>query len=97
MLLTCDDGFAVHVWDEGLRDFDASVGLLVVFEDREIGSAYGQAAAVEGVEVLGLAGSSWAISYVGSAGLEGLEVGAGADFAIEVLAGEPDFEVVGLG
>ncbi len=92
-----NDGFAVHVWDEGLGYFDAAVGLLVVFEDCEIGSAYGEAAAVEGVEELGLAGSGWAVADVGSAGLEGLEVGAGADLAVEVLAGEPDFEVVGLG
>ena len=34
---------------------------------------------------------------VGAAGLEGFEVGAGGDFAIELLAGEPDFEVEGLG
>ena len=34
---------------------------------------------------------------VGAAGLEGFEVGAGGDFAVELLAGEPDLEVVGLG
>ncbi len=34
---------------------------------------------------------------IGAAGLEGFEVGAGGDFAVEVLAGEPDFEVVGFG
>ena len=37
------------------------------------------------------------VADVGAAGLEGLEVGAGGDFAVEVLAGEPDFEVVGFG
>ena len=34
---------------------------------------------------------------VGAAGLEGLEVGARGDFAIELLARQPDFEVEGLG
>ena len=37
------------------------------------------------------------VADVGAAGLEGLEVGAGADFAVGLLAGEPDFEVVGFG
>ncbi len=96
-LLTCDYGFAVHVWDEGLGNYDAAVGLLVIFEDGEPGAADGQAAAVERVDELGLARPSWAVADVGAAGLEGLEVGAGRDFAVEVLAGEPDFEVVGLG
>ena len=34
---------------------------------------------------------------VGAASLERFEVGAGGNFAIELLAGEPDFEVEGLG
>ena len=37
------------------------------------------------------------VADVGAARLEGLEVGAGGDLAVELLAGKPDFEVEGLG
>ena len=36
------------------------------------------------------------VADVGSPGLESVEVGAGGDFAVKLLAGEPDFEVEGL-
>jgi hypothetical protein len=55
--LFADDGLAVHVGDEGVGDADGAVGLLVVFEDREVGAADGEAAAVEGVDELGLFGA----------------------------------------
>ena len=38
-----------------------------------------------------------AVADVGAARLEGVEVGAGRDFAVEILAGQPDFEVVSFG
>ena len=37
------------------------------------------------------------VTDVGAAGLEGFKVGAGGDFAVKLLAGEPDFEVEGFG
>ena len=46
---------------------------------------------------LGARRGSRAVADVGAARLEGVEVGAGRDFAVEILAGQPDFEVVGLG
>ncbi len=92
-----DDGFAVHVGLEGVGDADGAVGLLVVLEDGEIGAADGEAAAVEGVDELGFLGAFGLVADVGAAGLEALEVGAGGDLAVGLLAGEPDFEVVGLG
>ena len=95
--LNADDGFAVHVGDQGVGDADGAVGLLVVLEDGEVGAADGEAAAVEGVQELGLLRAGGAVADVGAAGLEALEVGAGADLAVELLAGEPDLEVVGLG
>src|SRR5206468_2018540 len=88
---------AVHVRYQRLRNSDASVGLLVVFENCEIGAADGETAAVEGMEELALLRSRRAIANVRAAGLEGLEVRAGGDLAIELLTGEPDFEVVGPG
>ena len=59
--------------------------------------ADGEAAAVEGVEELGFLRAGGAVADVGAAGLEGFEVGAGADLAVELLAGKPDLEVVGFG
>ena len=48
-----DYGFAAHVRDEGVRDADGAVGLLVVFEDGEVGASDGETAAVESVDELG--------------------------------------------
>ena len=76
---------------------DGAVGLLVVLENREPGAANGEAAAVECVHEFGLLFAGGLEADVGAASLEGFEVGAGGDFAIELLAGEPDFEVEGLG
>src|SRR5258708_2837010 len=91
------DGIAVHVGHEDVWNFDGAVGLLVVFEDCEIGAAYGEAAAVEGVEEFALLCARGTIADVGAASLEGFEVRAGGDLAVEVLAREPDFEVVSFG
>ncbi len=70
---------------------------MVVFEDGEVRAADGETGAVEGVDELGFFGAGGLVLDVGAAGLEGLEVGAGGDFAEGVLAGDPDFEVVGFG
>ena len=95
--LLADDGIAVHVRDEGVWNFDGAIGLLVVLEDCEVGAAYGQAAAVDGVKEVGFFRAGGTVFNVCAAGLEGFEVGAGGDLAVEVLSGEPDFEVVGFG
>src|ERR1035437_2276006 len=92
-----DDMFSVHVGDEGVGDADGAVGLLIVFEDGEVGAADGEAAAVEGVDELGFFLAGGFEADVGAAGLEGLEVRAGRYFAVEILSGEPDLEVLGFG
>jgi len=68
--LLVDDGFAVHVGHEDVWNSDGAVGLLVVLQDCEIGAANGEAAAVEGVEKVGLLGACGTIADVGAAGLE---------------------------
>ena len=52
-----DDGLAIHVGLEGVGDAHGAIGLLVVFEDGEVGAADGEAAAVEGVDELGFLGA----------------------------------------
>ena len=90
---------SAHIGPQGLGNEDRAVGLLVVFEDREPGAAHGQAAAVERVHKLGLGLRPPArpVADVGAPRLKGVEVGAGRDFAVEILSRQPDFEVVGLG
>ncbi len=95
-LLFRDKGLAVHVGDEDLGDSDAAIGLLVILEDGDVGAPYSEARAIEGVEIFGFFCAGGAVADVCAAGLEVGEVGTGADLAVEALAGQPDFEVVGL-
>src|SRR5665213_2739621 len=74
---------------------DAAVGLLVVFDDGKPGAADGESAAVESVDEVSFAAAGFGLNRC-PAGLVSLEVGAGRDFLVAVLAGEPDFYVVGL-
>ena len=75
-----------------------AVGLLVVFEDGEPGAADGQSAAVDGVDEFVFTFAAGGLEAdVGATRLEAFEVGAGRDFAIELLARKPDFEIEGLG
>ncbi len=95
--MLADDGLAAHVGDQGVGDADGAVGLLVVFKKGEIGAADRKAGAVEGVDKLAFFGAFGLVADVGAASLEGLEIGAGTDLAIGVLAGYPDLQVVGFG
>src|SRR3981189_3755583 len=92
--LLANDGVAVHVRHKHVGNSDGAVGLLVVFQNCEIGAANGEAAAVEGVKKLGFFGACGTIANVGAAGLEGFKVRAGGDLAVEILSGQPDLEVV---
>src|SRR5580700_3047301 len=78
-----------------LRHYHAAIPLLVVFDDRHPGAAHSQAAAVQRMGELGLALRTFE-SYGSAAGLEGLEIRAGGDFLVAVLARQPDFDIVSL-
>src|SRR5579883_299274 len=71
-----DDCLAAHVRYQRIRHAHGAVSLLIVFENGEPGAAYGKSAAVQGVEKLVLPLALGAIADIGTAGLEGLEVGA---------------------
>src|SRR5690606_3991929 len=86
-----------EVGAEGVGDVDGAVGALVVFHDGDEGAADGDAGAIEGVDQLGFAGGGVAPAGLHAAGLKILAIAAGGNFTIFVLAGEPDFDVVGLG
>src|SRR3981189_803933 len=100
--LLANDGVAVHVRHKHVGNPDGAVGLLIVFQNCEIGSANGEAPAVEGVHIARLSSDDRYASHrsrlvlglvadVGAAGMEGFEIRAGADLAVELLTGEPDF------
>src|ERR1700683_2916911 len=89
---------STHVRAKGLRNFDGAVGLLVVLKNREPGAAYGQAATVDGVHKLRLGlgaalSGTRPVTDIRPPCLKGVEVGAGGDFAVKILAGQPDFEI----
>src|SRR5579863_5124457 len=88
--------FDAKVWAQNFGHDYAAVGLLVVFKDREPSAADSEPAAIESVDEIGFAAARFDFNRR-AAGLVGLEVGAGRDFLVGVLAGEPDFDVVGLG
>ena len=64
------DAVRAHVGAKGFWNDNASVGLLVVFEDGEPGAAHGQGAAVEGVDKFGLSLPFRLEADVGAPGLE---------------------------
>src|SRR5215470_9028952 len=87
---------AFDVRNEGIGHLNASIGPLVVFKNRDQRATDGQTRAVEGVTELGLFTLCGPEANLRSPRLEIPAVGAGADFAINVLAGQPDLYVVCL-
>src|SRR3981189_166277 len=90
--LLANDGVAVHVRHQDVWDSDGAGGLLIVFQNCEIGAANGEAAAVERVHIVRLSFDDRYASHrsrlvlglvadVGAAGLEGFEIRAGGDLA----------------
>ena len=89
-----------HIGAERLRNDDAPVRLLVVFQNSEQRSAHCETRAVQGVGELYLGIfliALGAIANIGSTGLKCLDVATGGDLTEELLRGEPNFDVVGFG
>src|SRR5215472_2669626 len=91
------DPLRTHVRTQGVRNDNAAIGLLVVFQDRQPGAPDGQAATVERVHQLALLRAFRPPADVGATRLVGLKVRAGRYLAIELLAGQPYFKIVSLG
>ena len=86
----------MHVRTEDFRYDDGAVGLLVVFQDGGNGTAYGEAGAVEGMDVFRFVLRRAAEADIGTASLEIFRVGTRRDFAVFALRREPYFDVEGL-
>ena len=76
---------------------DAAIGLLIVLHHGHQRAAHGQAGAVQGMGQPGPAAVLRLATDAGAAGLKVGAVGAGRDLPVAVLAGQPDFDVIGLG
>ena len=88
-----------HVGTQNFRYRNASIRLLIVFQDRHEGATDGQPRSVERMDELGLSvffPSCVLIPDATSSGLKSFKVAAGGDLPILVLRREPDFDVVGL-
>src|SRR5690606_2638287 len=88
---------AAHIRPEGLGDLDATVGLLVVFQDCRKGTADRQTRAVERVEKLRLRPFFRTKPNLRSPGLKILEVAARRDLDIPAVAWHPNLQVIRLG
>ena len=89
------DFFGTEMAPEGFRNKDAAVRLLIRFEERDVDAREGCARAIESVaEAVFPIGVL--VAQVKATGLKVLEVGAAGDFEVTVLAGSPDFDIVGF-
>src|SRR5262249_55439157 len=75
----------VHVGTQSLWNQYSAVGLLIVFKDRETGAPDCQGAAGQGMDVFSLVLALRPEADIGTAGLKGLEIGAGGNFAEQLL------------
>ena len=87
-----DLGGAAHVLLKCLRNRHRSVFFLVIFKHSDQCTANSKAAAVHGVDELGLTALRFK-SDIGSAGLEVLKVRARADLAVILGSWKPHFQV----
>src|SRR3972149_7539334 len=87
---------STHIRSQDIRNYPAAVFLLVVFKYGEESSADCQSGAVERVDEDRPAFLFLAVADLRPARLEIFAVRARADFSVSVLAGQPDFQVVGL-
>src|SRR3990170_8143013 len=87
---------AAHVRPENFGDGDGAVGLLVVLEDGGPGPTDGDAGAIQGVDEFCLRPRVSAVANGGPPCLKILEVTAGRDLPVELLAWKPHLEIVGL-
>src|SRR5258708_31953391 len=84
----------IEVRTQDLRHHHAAVLLLVILDDRDPRAPNCRAAAVQCVRVVGLLAA--AETDAGATRLMGLEVRAGADLLVAILARQPDLDIVRL-
>lgn len=99
--ISSDLGFsndiAAHVRSQDFRDHDTAVCLLIVFKNSGHRTSNSKAGPIEGVDKLRFGFAVTAEPNIGTTRLEIYTVGAGRDFTVLVLCGEPDFDVIAFG
>ena len=92
--LTLDDPLqSTHVGTEDSGNSQGTVGFLIIFEDGDEGAADRQPGAVDGMDEFRLGAFFAAKTDTSTPRLKVTKIGAGGNFAIGLLAGEPDFEI----
>ncbi len=90
------DAIDAHEGLERNWNKDGTIGLLIIFEQRQPGAADGEGGAIEGVDKFAFTRGGFEADG-GATGLECFAIGAGGDLHEFTCGGEPDFDVVGFG
>src|SRR5262245_18347123 len=93
--IRANDLAAVHIGAKDVGYHDHSVGLLIVLEHCDQGSPDGEARAMEGVNIAQRPAAARAVARLHPTRLEVAADRAARDFAISILAGQPDLEIIG--
>src|ERR1700761_6321316 len=86
-----------HIRTQRFRYRHAAIGLLGILQDRQPGATDRQPAPIQRVHILTLLAAFGAIANIRAPSLIGFKIRAGRNLAIELLARQPDFEIVRLG
>src|SRR5262245_36214135 len=95
--LRANHGSPVQIWLQGFRNHHRAVLLLIIFHDGDPGSSDRQSRTVQGMNEPDLLTGAWPILYIRPAGLKSIEVAAGGNLAIGILARQPHFDIVAFG
>lgn len=86
-----------HIRLKNTRYPDGAVPLLVILQHSHQGPAHRKTGSIQGVDQLGSACSLSLEPDARPPGLEVLKVAAGRNLPVELLAREPDLQIIGLG
>src|SRR5215470_10089170 len=78
------------------RNYHGAIGLLIIFQNCDPRPAHGQSRSVQRVDEFGPRFAVAPEADLRAARLKGFAIRAGRDFAVSLLARQPDFDVVSL-
>src|SRR6185437_691263 len=87
-------GLALEIRMKSLGNPHVSFGVLIVLKNRDEGASHRKARAIQGMDESRLALRFGSVTDIRAPSLKIFAVGAGRNFAIGVLRGQPDLEVV---
>jgi hypothetical protein len=90
------DSLRSNIGPQNLRNHHTSIGLLIILNDRDPGAANGESAAVQSMYEFGLIFPFRAIPDVRPPRLVRLKIRAGRNLPIQLLAGQPNLNILRL-